>query len=50
MIHKQNKDGKEYFHYDVHNLYGHSQAIASYEYIINIRYINEDYLISFIFL
>jgi hypothetical protein len=36
MIHKQNKDGKEYFHYDVHNLYGHSQAIASYEYMINI--------------
>lgn len=31
MIALHNKDNKQYYHYDVHNLYGHSQAIASYK-------------------
>lgn len=28
-VHKYN--GKLYYHYDVHNLYAHSQAIATYD-------------------
>ncbi len=31
MIGLHHKDKKEYYHYDVHNLYGHAQAIASYK-------------------
>jgi hypothetical protein len=31
MIALHSKDNKPYYHYDVHNLYGHSQAIASYK-------------------
>ena len=31
MIGMHRKDGKDFFHYDVHNLYGHAQAIATYK-------------------
>lgn len=31
MIHKHNMNGKDYLHYDVHSLYGHSQSVATYE-------------------
>ena len=31
MINKHKKNGQEFYHYDVHSLYGHSQAVATYE-------------------
>ena len=31
MIATQRHKGKEYLHYDVHNLYGHSQSIATFK-------------------
>jgi hypothetical protein len=31
MIHKHNMNDKDYYHYDVHSLYGHSQAEASHK-------------------
>jgi hypothetical protein len=30
MIAEQKFNGKTYLHYDVHNLYGHSQAVATF--------------------
>lgn len=37
MIALHKKDGKEYYHYDVHNLYGHAQSIASYNAMLNAK-------------
>lgn len=33
MINKHEMNGKQYYHYDVHNLYAHSQAVATYKYL-----------------
>ena len=33
MISKQGNDDKSYYHYDVHSLYGHSQAFATNRYL-----------------
>ena len=30
MVAMHNYENKAYYHYDVHNLYGHSQAIATH--------------------
>jgi alpha-glucosidase (family GH31 glycosyl hydrolase) len=35
-LHKLN--GKEYLHYDVHNLYGHSHSIATFKSVIDSKY------------
>ena len=32
MISKQGNDGQSYYHYDVHSLYGHSQAFATFRF------------------